>query len=184
MRIYDQIIVACWIAFFGVWLVMSLIGGRSSGRSSASSSAIRLVLFLGLVGVMRYGGQTPALTFTHRFAGLPAAGSVVCAIGAAFAIWARVALGRNWGMPMTLHAQPELVTSGPYAYVRHPIYTGVIAMFIGTALVYPLAAVPGAAMSAYFLFSARREERDMARRFPDTYPAYKLRSKMLVPFVL
>ena len=59
-----------------------------------------------------------------------------------------------------------------------------LAMFIGTSLVYPLAAVPSMIILAYFLFSARREERDMERQFPETYPAYKKRSKMLVPFLL
>ena len=184
MRIYDQIIVGCWIAFFGVWLVMSIIGGGGSGRSSVASSAVRLVIFLGLAAALRYTDQTRVLELTRGVVGIPVAGCVVCVVGVAFAIWARVALGRNWGMPMTRHAQPELVTAGPYAHVRHPIYTGVITMFIGTALVYPLAALPTLLMSAYFVFSARREERDMVRRFPDTYPEYKKRSKMLVPFVL
>jgi protein-S-isoprenylcysteine O-methyltransferase Ste14 len=184
MRSYDQIILVCWIAFFAFWLVMSIIGGRGSGRSSVASSAVRLVIFLGLAVALRNTDRTRMLDLTHGVVGIPVAGCVVCVIGVAFAIWARMALGRNWGMPMTRHAQPELVTSGPYAYVRHPIYTGVITMFIGTALVYPLAALPTLVMSAYFLFSARREEQDMARRFPDTYPAYHQRSKMLVPFVL
>jgi protein-S-isoprenylcysteine O-methyltransferase Ste14 len=105
-------------------------------------------------------------------------------MGLAFATWARVALGRNWGMPMTLHENPQLVTSGPYRYVRHPIYAGLTAMLIGTSLVYPLAAIPCALMIAYSVFSALREERDMEKRFPEAYPGYKNRSKMLVPFLI
>ena len=68
--------------------------------------------------------------------------------------------------------------------MRHPIYTGLAAMLIGTVLVYPLAAVAGVAMIVYMVFSARREERDMEARFPDAYPEYRRRSKMLVPFLL
>lgn len=106
-------------------------------------------------------------------------------IGAgAAAAAAGVALGRNWGMPMTVHENPELVTSGPYRYVRHPIYTGLIAMWIGTSLAYPLGALPSAFVIAYMVFSALREEHDMEKQFPEAYPAYKKRSKMLVPFLL
>jgi protein-S-isoprenylcysteine O-methyltransferase Ste14 len=95
-----------------------------------------------------------------------------------------VALGRSWGMPMTLRDKQDLVTHGPYAYVRHPIYTGMAAMAVGTALAYPIMLLWAAIMVAYVLISALREERDMVQLFPDTYPAYKQRSKMLVPFVL
>jgi len=87
-------------------------------------------------------------------------------------------------MPMTRHASPELVTSGPYRFVRHPIYTGILFMLVGTSLLHPVAAVPSAAFIAYFVYSARREESDMERQFPDAYPAYKRRSKMLIPFVV
>jgi protein-S-isoprenylcysteine O-methyltransferase Ste14 len=76
-----------------------------------------------------------------------------------------------------------LVTWGPYRFVRHPIYTGILFMLVGTSLLYPLAAIPSAAFIAYFVYSARREERDMQRQFPDAYPSYRQRSKMLIPFV-
>jgi protein-S-isoprenylcysteine O-methyltransferase Ste14 len=87
-------------------------------------------------------------------------------------------------MPMTQHENPELVTSGPYRLVRHPIYTGMSSMLIGTALVYPLAALPCLGMVGYTVYSALREERDMEQRFPGSYAEYKKRSKMLVPFLL
>jgi protein-S-isoprenylcysteine O-methyltransferase Ste14 len=184
MRVYGQIIAACWIAFFGVWIVLSIAGVRGNRTYSPSSSALRLLLVVAAALAIRYSDRLPASTFAYVTANVAAAGCALCIIGVAFAIWARVTLGRNWGMPMTLHERAELVTSGPYAFVRHPIYTGILAMFIGTSLVYPPVAVPSVIMLGYILFSARREERDMQRQFPDAYPAYKKRSKMLVPFVL
>jgi protein-S-isoprenylcysteine O-methyltransferase Ste14 len=87
-------------------------------------------------------------------------------------------------MPMTRRDEPELVTTGPYRRVRHPIYTGIILALLGTALataLYGLIAV--AVLSAYFIYSATREESFLAEQFPDTYPAYKHSTKMLVPFV-
>ena len=136
-----------------------------------------------LVGVSRF--FLPRwLSFGELTDELAITGAALCIIGVAFAVWARVALGRNWGMPMTRHADPELVTSGPYRFVRHPIYTGLSVILIGSALVYPHAvALPCALMVGYSVFSARREERDLEARFPETYPVYKRRSKFLVPFV-
>jgi protein-S-isoprenylcysteine O-methyltransferase Ste14 len=95
-----------------------------------------------------------------------------------------VSLGRSWGMPMALHDSPELVTSGPYRLVRHPIYTALAAMLIGTSLVFPVAALPCAITIVYTVFAARREEHDMEQRFPGAYSEYTRRSKFIVPFLL
>ena len=111
-------------------------------------------------------------------------GVAVCALGIAIAIWARVYLGRNWGMPMTLREGHELVTSGPYAFVRHPIYTGILLALVGTTLVqwFPGIVLLPASL-AYFIYAAKTEELSMMRQFPNTYPAYMHRTKMLIPFL-
>jgi protein-S-isoprenylcysteine O-methyltransferase Ste14 len=182
MHVYGDIIAACWFVFFGVWIIVAFrSGGASMRRRSPSAAAVRLAVVVVLVIELRYADRIPLPMFLTP--GWAAAGDALCVAGLAFAIWARLALGQSWGMPMTLHEKPELVTSGPYQFVRHPIYTGVAAMLLGTALVFPPAILPAAILTAYFVFSARREERDMAARFPDAYPAYKQRSKMLVPFL-
>jgi protein-S-isoprenylcysteine O-methyltransferase Ste14 len=86
---------------------------------------------------------------------------------------------------MMERAEPELVTSGPYHLVRHPIYSGILVAGIGTAVAVSWwwsAAV--ALAGVYFLYSARVEERYLADQFPDTYPTYKRSTKMLLPFTL
>ena len=106
-------------------------------------------------------------------------------LGLALAVWARVYLGRNWGMPMSQRADPELVTTGPYRRIRHPIYSGVILGMAGTVIAvspYWLNAV--AILGAYFLVSAVIEERTMAKLFPTAYPPYKRATKMLIPYIL
>jgi protein-S-isoprenylcysteine O-methyltransferase Ste14 len=181
--IYSQVIGLCWLAFLAAWVILAIAFGTSGrNRTSPAGLGVRVLLAAGL-GI--------AIVLSNRYplhgdlaAGAKGAGAALCVAGLAFATWARVALGRNWGMPMTLHQNPQLVTSGPYRYVRHPIYTGLAAMWIGTALVYPLATLPCAAIIAYVIVSALREERDMAQRFPDTYAEYQRRSKMLVPFLI
>lgn len=116
---------------------------------------------------------------------LPVLGIAIVACGLGFAVWARVHIGRNWGMPMTIKEEPELVTSGPYRLVRHPIYTGILTAVVGTALAVNLLALAvAAALGVFFIYSAKVEEKNLGAIFPLAYPAYRARTKMLIPFVL
>jgi protein-S-isoprenylcysteine O-methyltransferase Ste14 len=110
---------------------------------------------------------------------------IVFAAGLGLAVWARVYLGRNWGMPMTEKEEPELVTSGPYRFVRHPIYSGILLGFAGSALATNgYWVIPFVACLFFFIYSARVEEGIMSSTFPTAYPSYCARTKMLIPFVL
>src|SRR5579862_1720737 len=169
-----------WIAFWVYWLVSaassheSVSGGwrtRLTGVSSISVVLIAVVLRRGTLAV-------------HNVT-LEAIGTVVFACGIALAVWARLHLGRNWGMPMTQRAEPELVTSGPYRFVRHPIYTGLLIAIAGTALVDNLLGLAVVAvLVAYFYYSGSVEERNLSATFPTAYPEYRSRTKMLIPFLL
>ena len=119
-----------WISFGVYWLASAFAAkqGRASRRRIPLDGLIALSVVL-LVRVF-HGGSLAVHSPV-----LGAIGAVVFASGIALAIWARVHLGRNWGMPMTQKAEPELVTSGPYRFVRHPIYSGLLAGVLGTALV-------------------------------------------------
>jgi protein-S-isoprenylcysteine O-methyltransferase Ste14 len=111
-------------------------------------------------------------------------GLMLFALGLGVAIWARLHIGRNWGTPMTQKDEPELVTSGPYHVVRHPIYSGILVAGVGTAVALSWRWLTAVALAGvYFLYSATVEERYMTEQFPDSYPAYKRSTKMLVPFV-
>ena len=106
------------------------------------------------------------------------------ALGLAFAVWARLHLGRNWGTPMTQKDEPELVTSGPYHLVRHPIYSGILVAGVGTSVALSwLWLIAVGLAGIYFLYSATVEERYLTEQFPDTYSAYKHSTKMLVPYI-
>ena len=111
-------------------------------------------------------------------------GLILFAVGLGFAIWARVHIGRNWGPPMSQKNEAELTTSGPYRLVRHPIYSGVLLAGVGTAVALSWWwLIPAALAGGYFIYSATVEERDLTVQFPDTYPAYRRSTKMLVPFI-
>jgi protein-S-isoprenylcysteine O-methyltransferase Ste14 len=169
-----------WVVFWVYWLA-SAAGAKRGSRSRQTwpPRLIIIVLVLVLLRVFKPG----SLTVNDPI--LEAVGTVLFLAGLGLAVWARVYLGSNWGMPMTRKDDPELVTSGPYHLVRHPIYSGILLAMLGTALattLYWLIALT--VMGIYFIYSARVEERLMAETFPDTYPSYKASSKMLIPFLL
>jgi protein-S-isoprenylcysteine O-methyltransferase Ste14 len=183
-----------WAAFLFCWLILAQFNKKASASGPRRLAwAFRLVVIAGVLAIMmfrRHGAARLTAAAGHSLRlhpGIPGQwlGVGLCLAGFAWAFWARAHLGRNWGIPMSLRQGHELVTSGPYAYVRHPIYTGIMLAMLGSALAvgaFWLALL--AAAFAYFIISARTEERMMLAQFPDVYPAYRRRTKMLIPFVL
>jgi protein-S-isoprenylcysteine O-methyltransferase Ste14 len=180
--VVDSVIFAVWAAFWIYWLVAS-VGVKAGQTRWTRFAGIRLGIVLIVLLLLRVKGfKTHATTNDPWLEGI---GLAVYLAGLALAVWARVYIGRNWGMPMTQKVDPELVTTGPYRRVRHPIYSGIILAMIGTAIavsLYWLVAV--VVLGGYFIYSATVEERYLAERFPDSYPGYKRSTKMLIPFIL
>jgi protein-S-isoprenylcysteine O-methyltransferase Ste14 len=184
VRPVELVFAVGWAAFWLYWLLAAFTVKRGRRQWSRELRIrvllIALILLLARLGVFR--GHHPVATAALW---REAAGLVLFGLGLAFAIWARVHIGRNWGQPMSRKDQPELVTSGPYRLVRHPIYSGILTAGLGTAVAlswYWLA--PVALAGSYFIYGATVEERYLTKEFPDTYPPYKRSTKMLVPFLL
>ena len=111
-------------------------------------------------------------------------GAVLTALGFAFAAWARLHLGRNWSARPTMKVDHELVTSGPYRIVRHPIYTGILMAWFGFGLVNGLVSLSLFVLfSLIFVWRIRVEEVYMMELFPDKYPQYRATTKALIPAV-
>jgi len=183
MKAIDAIIAVGWIVFWVYWLVMATTAkaGRSRWTQFAGVRVGIILVILLLVRLRVFKGH---LSPTGN-PWLLGAGLAIFVLGLALAVWARVYLGRNWGVPMSQKADPELVTTGPYGRIRHPIYSGIILGMVGTAVAvspYWLTAV--VILGGYFLFSAVVEERNMAKLFPAAYPPYKRATKMLIPYIL
>jgi protein-S-isoprenylcysteine O-methyltransferase Ste14 len=146
----------------------------------------RTVVFVLIAYLIAHTGNRSAIG-RFRLAETPSTdgiGIACTAVGIAFAFWARFYLGRNWGMPMSVQENAELVTTGPYAYVRNPIYSGMLLAMLGTAIVIGLAWLSLFLVSAfYFVYSVTQEEKLLIAQFPSTFPAYRARTKMLVPFL-
>jgi protein-S-isoprenylcysteine O-methyltransferase Ste14 len=181
MDAVDIVIGIGWVVFWLYWIAVSLgvKAGRSRWTRFAGVRVVAVLIILLLVRLRVLKGHT----VTHD-PWLQAVGLAIFLLGLALAVWARVYLGRNWGMPMSEKVDPELVTTGPYRAIRHPIYSGIILAMVGTAVavsVYWLIAV--ILVGVYFTYSAVMEERYMAGLFPDAYPRYKQSTKLLIPFI-
>jgi protein-S-isoprenylcysteine O-methyltransferase len=150
--------------------------------------AAAAIIIFAAVRLGRSTGYPAAVFFSHPLFTptliLGWTGALLTAIGISFAIWARVNLGRNWSSRPAMKEQHELVTTGPYAYVRHPIYTGILLAALGTAI---MSSIFGIGMlifiSIFFALRINKEEKMMLELFPKRYPEYQKHTKRLLPFV-
>jgi len=184
-----DVIRGCWLTFIIVWLLAALSTKRSVYRESRTQRLGYTLPIVAAYFLLVNGNRLPyplnirvvLPTATGAWAGM-----ILCVAGLGFAIWARVVIGRNWSGVVTLKEDHQLVERGPYRLVRHPIYTGILSMYIATAIVLGhLAGCIGVVtVLASFWIKLIREERVMLNQFPDEYTAYRQRVKRLIPFVL
>jgi protein-S-isoprenylcysteine O-methyltransferase Ste14 len=135
MRVLSILTIA-WLLFVAYWWISAMgVKKNVRRRSLRREVGIRILALAVIVALVRFPGSraflaraSPAVNSTQAGAGL-----ILCLAGFALAVWARLHLGRNWGMPMTFKEGHDLVTGGPYRYIRHPIYTGMLLAVFGTA---------------------------------------------------
>ena len=181
MSTVELIFAVGWAVFWLYWLVaaFSMKRGHVPWSRELPIRAAIIVVVIVLVRLGAFRGHSHTSDPWRAGVGL-----VLFAIGLGFAIWARIHIGRNWGTPMSQKNEPELVTSGPYHLVRHPIYSGILVAGVGTAVALSWRWLTPVVIAAiYFFYSARVEERYLTEQFPDDYPAYKRSTQMLVPFI-
>jgi protein-S-isoprenylcysteine O-methyltransferase Ste14 len=184
-----DIIRACWIIFSVIWLLAAASTKRSIYRESGARRLrywVLLVLaFLLLTKRHRLPYPLDVRIISETKAVEWIAG-ILCIAGLAFCVWARATLGRNWSGTITLKVGHELIERGPYRLVRHPIYTGLLAMFLATALAFGhLGGIVAVILAfASFWIKLCEEEKLMLQEFPDQYGSYQQRVKCILPFVL
>jgi protein-S-isoprenylcysteine O-methyltransferase Ste14 len=112
-------------------------------------------------------------------------GLVITVLGLAIAVWARVHLGRNWSSRPTIQVGHTLIRTGPYRFVRNPIYTGLLVGYIGTAIVIGAfwAFVLIIFLLAAFLMRIREEEKLLLGEFGEEYEKYRREVKALIPYL-
>ena len=176
-------IVALWIAWLLIWLASAPFTARTAVRQPlAAFLADRALLSGGAILLMVHGSS---VLFRPLGTGVWERWACAAAVaaGLAFAVWARLRLGRNWSHVAVLKEDHALVRAGPYARVRHPIYSGMLLALAGTALAVatPAGLAGLALLAAGFVLRIRREEALLLGHFGDAYRAYQAEVPALVP---
>lgn len=189
MSFLQNAIVGCWVVFFAFWALTALRTKRTvETRPVGSRLAYALptalgawLLFKGTTGPHPLGDRVLPHT-----AAIAAVGLAVVAAGLALALWARVTLGDNWSGQVTFKEGHELIRHGPYAHVRHPIYSAILLMLLGTAIaIGTLGALVGLPLILLGIWlKLAQEEALMSEHFPAEYAAYRSRVKAMVPHLL
>lgn len=188
-HVLRALIPALWILWLGYWVLAARVTGKTRRRESFASRLTHygpLILgglLLGVPGILGPEMERQLHGSTQFWIGIA---SALVATGLGFSAWARVWLGSNWSAEVTVKQDHELVHSGPYALVRHPIYTGVLLALIGTALwVDKWRALIGLVLiAAGFLRKIVIEERFMLDEFGQAYEHYRAEVPALIPFVV
>jgi protein-S-isoprenylcysteine O-methyltransferase Ste14 len=185
---YEAFFPVVWIVFLLYWQIKAADTKATERLEPASSRILRIFIFVIAIALL----SVPHIPLRWLYVQLwPQGywpfwlGAAVTVAGLLFAVWARVHLGRNWSRSVTIKQGHELITTGPYAVVRHPIYTGILAGFLGTAIA--ISQVRGfivvGLIFVVFWLKLRMEEAWMRSQFGETYATYARKTAALVPYL-
>ena len=182
-----RLLLLLWFAW-GVFWMASAVSHKATRRRESPASRLLHIVPLTLGGMLLAWYDMPGAWLAQRLWGRSLTawwvGFALLGAGLAFSVWARVHLGRNWSGSVTVKEGHELIRSGPYAYVRHPIYTGLLAAVLGTTIASGSvrAALGFLIIAAALLRKLRVEEGFMRETFPGEYERYSAALPALVPF--
>jgi protein-S-isoprenylcysteine O-methyltransferase Ste14 len=177
---------ALWLIFVAYWLISAFKRKRTKSRESVLQRLSYVVpLWLMWMLLFRGSAQFPWLNirFVPDTAATAWTGTALTAAGIAIACWARYHLGENWSGTVTLKENHELIRTGPYRNIRHPIYTGILLALLGTAIaVGEVRAIIALAIAyASFYTKARREESFLAKEFGAKFTDHQHHTGMFLP---
>ncbi len=180
------IIDAAWIVFALYWLVASFSVKRAQKREPLGARLVH-VLFMMAGFILFYSSDPRFGPLNHRLIhALPwvtSLGTALTVAGIAFAIWARYHIGQYWSGSVTLREGHKLIRTGPYAHIRHPIYTGLLVALAGTVLVVGRyrALVALAMFLIGFVIKAKKEEALLTREFGPAFEEHKRLTGFFLP---
>ena len=176
-----------WLAWLVYWFAAAR-DVKATARREPGASRLGHSLLMIVAGVLLSLRHLPGGLSAHFFqpsAATYALGLIMVAGGLGISIWARRVLGRNWSGIVTVKQDHELIRTGPYRYVRHPIYTGLLLAILGTALIFGewRGLIAFVIFTAAIMLKVRAEERFMDESFPEQYARYRAEVPALLPFL-
>ena len=189
MEIFGLIITGIWIAFWAYWAI-SALRTRSTFKRRQRCGPMLLVLLAAVLAWAILASWLPASLLQQQ--GIPdgvgagLAGISVTILGLGLAVWARVHLGKNWSARPAIQVDHKLIRTGPYRFVRNPIYTGLLVGYAGTAIVIGAlwAFILILFVLVAFLGKIWAEEKFLLEEFGEAYKEYRRKVKALIPFLV
>ncbi len=192
MSILISVIGFCWLIFFLYWGISAFFTKKSVIKRGWWWRIYLIIVVVAVIIFTKRSKTDPAVIkvfFTSLFfpvtQTITIIATILVVIGVICAILARIYLGRNWSGYVTYKKDHELITSGPYRYVRHPIYSGMTLMITGTWLSFPSFWVSSffIAYIVIFVWRMGREEAIMIRLFGKKYKDYMKHTKRIIPWI-
>jgi protein-S-isoprenylcysteine O-methyltransferase Ste14 len=181
-----QAVTTLWMVWLLYWMA-SAWGVRRNKRGETAGQRTQTALVLAFGVFLIFARTTPLGPLNRRFVpesfGLRVAALILIVAGLGFSVWARVHLGKFWSSRVTLKEGHQLIQSGPYARVRHPIYSGIALAMLGTALFSgQWRALMGTSIFIVgHWLKSRREEALLTSQFGTEYEEYRGRTGSLLP---
>ncbi len=188
MKATGHFVILCWGILAAFWAVSALSVKPTKERQPLPKRLWFLSLIAVAVALLArpVGGVRLNRSILPHTVPIGILADLVVLAGLFIALWARAVLGRNWSGRVTLKEDHQLIQRGAYRVVRHPIYSGLLLMVLGTAILIGRVSGFFALLISFcgVWLKLRQEEALLTEHFPETYPQYKSRTKALIPFVL
>jgi protein-S-isoprenylcysteine O-methyltransferase Ste14 len=185
-QLYRYLVFLPWAAFVLYWLVASF-KTRTTEKEESSSSRYPIIFLIALGYYCLFGGNNPIALLHQRFVPLTESvvvlGGLLTWLGIGLTFWARYHLGENWSARVTIKVGHELIRTGPYSHLRHPIYTGLLVASVGTAIAFgELRGWLGVCfVLAAFTIKAKKEENMLIARFGPKFEEHRRHTGFLLP---
>jgi protein-S-isoprenylcysteine O-methyltransferase Ste14 len=185
-EIISAIVNGAWIAFLLYWIFAARRKSKTRKKEPTLERLIH-VLWLACAYFLLWRDDLPIGPLNrqflpHRF-WIASLGAVLVVAGITFAIWARRHLGKNWSAEVTIREEHKLIRTGPYRYIRHPIYTGLLTAVVGTVVVVSeyRALVALAIFLIGWTLKAKKEESFLAQEFGPAFEEHKRLTGFYLP---
>jgi protein-S-isoprenylcysteine O-methyltransferase Ste14 len=184
----NYIILLLWVAFLLFWGISAIITKPANGKRNWAAVILMVIAAVGLFLLLRHTSIPKNINnlLWQRKLPLSILAIALVLIGLFILIWARSTLGANWNANVETKEWQALVQKGPYAKVRHPMYTGLVTMVFGSALSYGrlLGIVILAIFIVGFCLKAFQEESILTKRYGNAYKEYKAKTKAFIPYIV
>lgn len=185
MNLYLSIILICYLIMAATWIATAFSTKKTIKKSGGSILRLAFYLIILFFACLQLISPLLATNLWPKNSLIYIIADIITVLGLIIMLWARKSLGKNWSANIVLKENHKLITKGPYKYVRHPIYSGLILMILGTVIY-----INTLAFLIFFIifflgafYKTQKEEELLFNNFSNKYLEYKKHTKYLIPLI-